>query len=531
MAGLRKQRLFALGLVVVMLLGLSVTVAGCGKKKNANTLVFGSPYGPKTFDPAFVTEQGGMDVNGMVFDSLMTRTPDNQMIPRLALSYENPDPTTWIFHLRQGAYWQDDNAVFAKGKAPEVTAADVVYTVKRLLDPATTSPRKALVDSVQDVVAVDKYTAKITTKTPDAFFLTNIGELPIVNKTVVDTLGADKFGHDPIGSGPFKFVEYVPDSHVTLTRNDRYYIKPNLQTVTYKIIPDQNTLYVSLESGDVDAIEITPQQQLAAAKANPDFKVLENGMWAYRYAAFNCKDPLFTDPKVRQAIAMSVDLDGALTAIFPDGSAIRAHGPVPPKISGYDETLKDLWQYNPDKAKQTLADLGWKDHDGDGILDKNGKPFEFSIEAPANDTPRIKFAVVISEGLKAIGVKGNVKTVEWGTLISDMDNAKTQMYVVGGFSGASGMKMLFSTATQGSAGNNSFYSNPQVDRLLEEGSQATDPATHEQIWKQAQRIIVGDWVHIPLYFQMWYTTTSSKVHDFWPSFTLVSTQNNCSVDR
>ncbi|MDI6894717.1 MAG: ABC transporter substrate-binding protein [Bacillota bacterium] len=535
---MRLKKGLRLIVVGVVLLGLLGSAGACRQSepqaqktgKEGGTLIVGNPYGPTTFDPAYCTEQGGIDVIMLVFDSLIAHDDKYQIMPQLAESWESPDPVTWVFHLRKGVKWQDDNEVFPKGKAPEVTADDVKYTIERLLNPETKSTRASLVKQVDKVEAVDKYTVKITTKQPDAFFLDNLASVFIVNQQVIEKLGKDRFAKNPIGSGPFKFVEFVPDSHVKLRRNEAYFVKPYLDELTVKIIPDQNVLLVSLESGDVGLDRLLPSPEIPRIKSDSRYVTYPGPLRAYRYAAFNCKNPLFTDVRVRKAIAMALDLDSAIKAIFPEGVAERAYGPVPPNIVGHDPSLKDLWKYDPEGAKALLKEAGWK-QGSDGLWVKDGKKLTFTIKAPSQDPNRSKFAVIMSEQLKAIGVKAEVQLLEWGTLISDMDSGNTDMYIVGGFSGPSGMIFLFHSRNQGSAGNASFYSNPQVDELLDRGAVTVDRAEREAIWKQAQRIVVQDFVHIPLYHEAWFGAHSTKVQDFMPDWGFVTVKNNTWLQK
>lgn len=493
--------------------------------KVGGKIVAGNPYGPTTFDPAYCTEQGGIDVINLVMDALYARDDKNAIIPDLALSHENPDPTTWVFKLRKGVMWHDDNEVFPKGKSREVTSADVKYTFERLLDPANKSPRVSLISTVTKVEAPDPYTIKVTTKEPDAFLLENLPSVYIVCKEAIDKLGKEKFAKAPIGCGPFKFVEFKPDSHVKLVRNDAYYQKPYLDELTVKIIPDQNVSLVALESNDVQVTEILPSPEIPRMMKNDKFKVYPSPTWAYRYASFNCKKEPFTDPKLRKALCMALDIDLGIKAIFPEGVAIRAYGPVPKNVVGYDETLKDLWQFDKTKAKEALAALGWKPG-SDGILQKGGKKLQFTIKAPSQDPNRMKFAVILSQQWKDIGVKADVQSLEWGTLIDDMNKGNTDVYIVGGFSGASGMGFLFHTKNQGVPGNASFYSNKQVDALIDKGSVTVDTAAREKIWKEAQRLLVSEYPHIPLYHEAWFTAASNKVNDFFAPFTFNTSKNN-----
>jgi len=520
-------------------LTLALVLAGCTTKgqtpgspgaQAGGTLVVGDSWSVVTLDPAMYNDQGSYDVITLIFDALVDHDENYKVIPRLATSWENPDNTTWIFHLRKDAKWQDGNEVFPEGQGPQVTAEDVKYTIERLLDPATKSSRIALVQSVDKVEAVDKYTVKITTKQPDAFFLDNLASVFIVNKKVVETLGPEKFARSPIGSGPFKLVELQPDDHTTVVRNEDHWTKPNLDKIIIKPIPDPNAMLVALESGDIQVAAQVPQKDVARLQQVSTLKVQKQTLAAYRYVAFNCAKEPTKDLKFREAISMAIDMDAAVNAIFPPGMAERAVGPVPPNILGYDPSLKQYWEYNPDKAKQLLSELGWTDTDGDKILEKGGKELTLKILAP-QDTNRSKLSVIIATSLKDLGIKAEVQNLEWGTLLSEIDKGNFDMFILGGFSGPNGMIFLFHSRNKGPNGNNALYENPEVDRLLDLGSTLVKPEEREPVWKQAQELIVKDKPHIPAYHEYFFFGYSSKLHDYQGDMRFVSSKNNAWLEK
>ncbi|HHY11256.1 MAG TPA: ABC transporter substrate-binding protein [Firmicutes bacterium] len=498
---------------------------GSSEPKVGGTLVIGDAWSVVTMDPALYNDDGSWHVVNNVFDALVDHNSKREVIPRLAESWDNPDNNTWIFHLRKDARWQDGNQVFAEGEGPEVTAEDVKYSIERILDPATRSGRLTLVNSVDKVEVLDEYTVKITTKEPDAFLLDNLTGVYVVNQKVIETLGAEEFARNPIGSGPFKLEEMKPDDYVSLVRNDDYYIKPNLDKIIIKPIPDQNAMLIALESGDVDAVAQIPQKDVERIESVSNLSVMKQSTAAYRYTAFNCENEPTSDPKFREAISMAIDMDGAVNAIFPPGMAERAYGPVCPNILGYDPSLEKYWEYNPEKAKQLLAELGWKDSDGDGILDKDGEELNLKILGP-QDANRSKLSVIIATSLKDLGIKTDVQNLEWGTLLTEVDKGNFDMFILGGYSGANGMLFMFHSRNKGPNGNNALYENEQVDELLDRGIALVDPEEREPVWKQAQEIIVQDKPHMPAYHEYFFFAYNKKVHDYSGRFQFVTTENN-----
>jgi len=211
------------------------------------------------FDPIFIADDASFHVVSNVY-SLLFRRQEPDIYPDLATSWEYEDDTTLIFYLRQGVMWHDDNAVFAKGQSREVVADDVVYSIKRAVETEGAATAADLLASFESIEALDDYTVKLTLKTPDALLFSGgrgLSWVPIVPREAVEQLGED-FALNPIGSGPFKFVEYLPDESLTLERNDLYWQKPYLDKVVYRVIPDEDAALISFEAGEVDILARVP---------------------------------------------------------------------------------------------------------------------------------------------------------------------------------------------------------------------------------------------------------------------------------
>ncbi len=535
---LKKKTCLILALVLIC----SFIVSGCKPKvepdaggndsepKVGGTLVVGDSWSVVNLDPALYNDEGSWHVINLVFDALVDHDPDRKIIPRLATSWENPDNLTWVFNLHEGAKWQDDNEVYAKGEGPEVTAEDVKYSIERILDSETKSSRYNLVESIDKVEAIDKYKVKITTKRPDAFLLDNLASVYVVNKKVVETLGPEKFSRNPIGSGPFKLEEVKPDDYVSLVRNDDHWLKPNLDKIILKPIPDPNALLMALEAGDVDLVAQIPQKDVERIGATPGLVVMKQGTAAYRFIAFNCEKDPTSSLEFRDAICAAIDMDGAVNAIFPPGMAERAVGPVAPPNLGYDPSLSKYWEYNPEKALETLGKLGWKDTDSDGVLDKEGKPLKLRIIAP-QDANRSKLSVIVATSLNEIGIKAEVQNLEWGTLLSESDKGNFDMLILGGYSGPNGMIFMFHSRNKGPNGNSARYENPRVDELLELGVTLLDPEEREPVWKEAQELVVKDRAHMPAYHEYFFFAYNDEVKDYAGNFQFVSEINNVWLGR
>lgn len=329
----------------------------------------------------------------------------------------------------------------------------------------------------------------------------------------------------PVGSGAFKYVSYQTDDQVVLEKNSDYYITPNVDEVIFKIIPDKSVSAIALQNGEIDITAQVLSTDIDAIAAQEDLELVPNTLGWYRYAGFNCKDPLFTDPEIRKALTMAVDLDAAVDAIFKNSAgvklAVRAYGPIPLELPGADETLwkENAVAYDPEGAKKILESKGWKTG-ADGIYEKDGKKFSFTIKTPNNDNNRVKLGTIISTQLKQIGIDCVAQPTEWATMLTDIKAGETQMFVMGGGSSLNGMEMLFHTTLSQSNSHRVFYDNPECDALIEKAAVTIDPEERGKVLADASSMIVKDAVHMFGYFEYVQIGMNKKVTDFEKAPTL-----------
>lgn len=530
----RKSLLVAL-LVAVLVVA---TLSGCGGStqpaapakpatSQGDTLTIGTPYSIETFDPTKYSSDGDMYILSQVYETLVS-TEGTLVVPRLAESWQTPDDKTWVFKIRKGMYWHDDNEVFKKGTKKEVTAQDVKYTLDFILDPANKARlQSTLAGYIAKVEAPDNYTVKITTKEPYAFLLNDLGRIPIFSKEVRDKLGPEKFAKTPIGCGPFKFVEYKPDDRVVLVRNEDFFIKPKVAKVVFRIIPDKSVALMALESGEIDIALQIPATEVPRLLKENKINVIRNTFGWYRYAAFNFNTPVFQDPRVREAISLAVNLEEITRTIFPDKQlAEPAYGPVPRGLPGFDENWKSMHEYNVEKAKKLLADAGWKPGK-DGILTKGGKPLSFSLKVH-NDPNRQKMAVLISTQLKSIGIDAQVQVRDWATHLDDIRKGNTEMFIMGGGSTPDGLLYMFHTQIAAGQAHNTFYKNKELDALLDKAKRTVDEKKRTEMWSQAAAMTIKDRVHLGGYLEYVQIGTSKRVQEFDPPTPWISL---CNVKR
>ncbi len=261
------------------------------------TLSVGTDVDAGTLDPRLARDTTAYRTDDLIFAGLVHLTPSLKAVPDLAASWENPDPTTWVFHLRDGLTFSDGTPL---------TADDVVYTFQTETDPKFGSPMRALYAPIKSIEAVDPKTVKFTLSAPYAPLLSYM-DLGIVSKAEADA-GKD-IANNPIGAGPMKLTAWNRGSDIELEANPKYWAgAPAMKQVVLKIVSDNSARAQAFEAGDLDAIQspLSPQD-IQRLKADPRFgNVITSGL-GVTYINFNCKDPLLADPKVREAFAMLID--------------------------------------------------------------------------------------------------------------------------------------------------------------------------------------------------------------------------------
>lgn len=519
----RSSMILALAAAVVLAAGLT---SAAGEPRRGGTLRI-AVMSVTTLDPIMTANDPDYAVISQMFNSLVRIGKDGEVIPDLAVSWENPDDQTWIFKIRRGVQWHDGNRIFPEGRSRDVTAEDIRYTYELIMKPETKSPFAGALASVASMEVPDPYTLVIRTKYPDPFLLDTIrlAGIGIVPKEAYESLGPAGFARSPVGSGPFEFVEWMPDDHVTLRRNEDYWKTPYLDRVEFRIIPDLTVATLALEAGDVDAVLAVPPEDVARLKKDSRFQVYRSSLGFYRGLGFNVQRAPFDDVRVRKALAMAVNIDAAVANVFGD-NAMRAYGQVGPTLVGHDPALKELWPYDPAGAARLLEQAGWR-KGADGFWAKEGKRLEVEVKT-LNEPGRVRVVTILVTEWRRFGVDARINVQETATWISDLQQGNTGVFMDFAFSGATGLHALFHSDNIG-VSNVHFYKNPTVDELLSQGSRILDPRKREVVWKQAQRLIMEDAPVIPLYFEFGYSATSAKVQGFIPqrwNLNLVSEESN-----
>lgn len=454
---------------------------------------------PANLNPVLLQGVYGESVAGSIFDTLVSfKESAKEAAPLLAESWTiSKDGTVYTFKLRQGVKFHNGDAL---------TSADVKYTLEAIMDEKNASPSAQFFKPIVKIETPDAYRVVITLADPYAPFLLALGShtAGIMPAKAAAAMGMEKFDRAPIGTGPFKFVEWAPDDKIVLIKNKDYFIaEPKIDKVIFRPIPKPETMAAELLAGGLDVgSELLPQDISRMKKEGLVVKSVP-GLTS-RYLGFNAERKPFSDVRFRQAVYHSVPFDQAIPGIFRDAGD-RAYSWVPVGVLGddVDYMKKRALPYDPARAKQLFAELK-----KEGILPED---FEFTIYSP-QDPQRKKIATVVSTQLRQYGINVKVETPEWATLFPMLKAGKCDMYAMGWGSVPDPDRWTYKIFIPESNMNFSKYSDPLVTEALKKGRTLSDPTTRAKLYQTAMRkALVEDYIHIPIAFLKTTVVTNDRV--------------------
>jgi len=491
-----------LGVVVaVVLIVAAVTVAlmVTPVAEKEKVLIVGTTYDPKTLDPALAYDIASSMVIQNIFDTLVTYKPGTtELIGKLAEHWEsNEDASIWTFYLRKNVKFHD---------GAELTAETVKYSIERVKK--LQGPPAFLLDVIDSVEVVDKYTVRFVLKYPFAPFpaLAAFMVMAPVSPEAAEKLG-DEFAEKPVGTGPFKLESWVKGQQVVLVANENYWKdKPKVEKIIIRIFKDPSSLRLALEKGEIDmAFGIQPSD-IPALEKNPNIKAASIEGLVIEWLGMNLRREPFNNKLFRKAINYAVNYDYILNNVL-KGTATRLYGPLPPKIWGYDEEVETYaYKYDPEKAKELLAKAGYPN--GEGL-----RELELIISTEER-AERGEVAAVIQDNLRQIGVKVKITNLDWSTFLDRLFAGDFDMYMVDWFPDYvdpdDWIYPLFSSEGLGLDG----FKNETVDELTMEARMISDMNERVEIYKQLQRIIVDEAPWIFLYVPKLYVFMQKNVEGF-----------------
>ena len=441
---------------------------------------------PNSLDPRLANDEGTGRVAELVFNSLMDLGDDLRVKPVLLTRLDNPDPLTYIAHVRRGVRFHDGH---------ELTARDVVYTYDRLLAPDFVSPYKGAYRMLASVKALDEYTVQFTLKEPFAAF-----PMQLTTPPVVPAGAGDELRTFPIGTGPYRFVRYDVDDRVELSAFEGYWDGlPNNSGIVMKFVPDDTMRGLELRNGSTDVIiNDLPPDIVHQLERNGDFRVARAPGLDFSYLGFNMRDPVLADRRVRHAIGYAIDRD-AIVKYLRRGLAQPAFGLIPPLSWAFEPDVH-RFAHDPARAMRLLDEAGYPDPDGpDGPLPR----LRLSLKLSTNEEYRLQ-STAIQQDLKRVGIELDLRSYEFATFFADIIAGNFQMWTMQWVSGALAdpdilRRVFHSTQVPPSGFNRGHYSNPEVDRLLDAASNARSEMERKKYYSEVQRLIAEDAPYIPIW--------------------------------
>jgi peptide/nickel transport system substrate-binding protein len=484
---LRTSTVVLLGLACGCLLGL--TACSSSALPPHKVLRVGLETDPLHLDPRYALDVASYRVTQLLYNGLVRLDAQARIVPDLAVSWETPDATTYIFHLRRGVRFHDGTLL---------TAADVHYTFTSLLDPAMQSPKRASFDKIRAVEVLSEHTIRFVLSEPFAPFLTNNMTLGIVPRLRHGSPMASLDQH-PIGTGPFAFETREPNVALHLRAHAAYFEgKPALEGVVLRILPDAMVRLFELQKGNIDLLQnALPPDVLAQLQDDPRFQILQAPGSNFRYLGLHCHDPILRHVQVRQALAHAIDRRALMQHVL-RGLARAADGILPAGHWAYAARLP-RYRFDPARAAQLLDAAGFPDPDGPGPQLR----FRLHYKTSQDDVGR-RIAEVMQESLRRIGIAVDIRSYEWGTFFGDIRAGNFQLYALT-WVGVTEPDMLYyvfhSRSVPPAGANRGRYSNARLDRLLEQGRRAMTMDERRALYSEAQHIVATELPYIPLWHQ------------------------------
>ena len=502
----------SIGLLVAALAGSLVPAADAQKRGGTLTIV--RPTDPVSLDPNLETTAPGAWVYFNMLEGLLTLDDKVQVKPALATSYEVMSPTKVRFKLRPNVKFHDGTPF---------NAAAVKFTYDRALKGTPPARWASLVGSMAGAEVVDDLTVDIVTKEPYGPILRTLAMycMGIVSPTAVQKMGPD-FSRAPVGTGPFKFVEWKTNTHVIIERNPDYWgDKALLDRVIFKVVPEEGARMIALQTGDADMVLFPSPAQLPALRKDSRFTVHETTGIRVVFVGLHAGQPPLDDVRVRQALLHAVDRKAILDNIM-EGSAGPARGVLAPGVFGYkDMKLDSVYPFDRARAKALLGQAGWTPGP-DGIMQKGGQRLSLSWVAARGRYPKDgEITEAVQAMLKDVGVEARVQILEWAAVFKQVRDATlnhhlfTLGWVTSNADADYSLYALFHSKNSPPAGwNTSRYVNPKVDALIEQARRSLNQPERERLYGDVQDILAREMVWIPIYTTKEIIATRAGVKGF-----------------
>nr|MBO2481257.1 ABC transporter substrate-binding protein [Bacillaceae bacterium] len=491
-------------LFIALMLVFSSFLAACGKKESGGgqeeekptELVFGRGGDSTSLDPAETTEGEAFKVTENIYEKLINfKEQSTELEPGLATDWEvSDDGLTYTFQLRQGVKFHDGT---------DFNAEAVVFNFNRWIEGNQGKSgdeipfpyfQSQFGDNIESVTATGEYEVQFKLKRPQAVFLKNLAMSPfaIASPAAIQKYG-DKFNENPVGTGPYKFVEWKRNDRIVLEKFDDYWDSgyPKIDRIIFRCIPDNSARLNALKTGEVDLIDGVNYTDVKQIESDSNLQLIPRPSLNVAYVGLTVTRGPLKNQKVRQALNHAVDKEAIIQSFY-EGYAEPAKNPMPPVVAGYNDEIQD-YEFDLEKAKQLLAEAGY--------------PNGFEIKLWAMPVPRPympdgrKVAEAIKSNWEKIGVKTEIVSMEWGTYLEKVAAGEADAFMLG-WTGDNGDadNFLYVLLDKDNVGTNNYtyYSNDELHEILIQAQTESDENKRNELYKKAQEIIKEDAPWIPL---------------------------------
>lgn len=485
-------------LLTTLALSLALSLGAALAQTSGGVLRAGMQTDPVGLDPHTTQATSTRNQLENVYDTLVAFDSEGKIVPSLASRWTtSQDNLTWTFTLRPGVK-------FHNGR--DLEAADVVYSLGRIKDPNTKSPRSGDFELVRSVTAPNRNTVVITLSKP---FSPLLSKLAFSLNVIVPKEAAATLNTKPVGTGPFVFEEYVPQTRMVLKKNPNFWGRdakgnklPYLDGITYSYLPDATARVTALRTGNVDWIEYVPATDIKTLRGSNGVEIAGGPSANYRAIFFNVKQKPLDDPRVRRALSLAIDTKQIVDVALLGDGGIPAEGSTIPKGNFYAYSDPTYGKPDLNRARALLREAGFP----------NGFPLELKVTSTYDflRTP----AELIQAQLAQIGVRVNIVAQEWSVFLPEILKKNYAATILGESGQGDPDDFLYSPFATDSGGNLTNFSDAQLDRLLDEGRAASTNAQRKQIYTQAQRRLVELSPMVFLYTSAQYEAFRNNVKGF-----------------
>jgi peptide/nickel transport system substrate-binding protein len=458
--------------------------------QGTSTFTFGLDGDVHGLEPAFAYDSATLPVVSQISEGLLAFDVEGALQPLLAERWEQPDPLTYVYHLREGVTFHDGTTM---------TSADVLASIARVRDPEIASPVAWMYDAVDTVAAPDDLTVTITLNEPSALFryVPAVSAGYVVSQAAIEQNGME-LTRNPVGTGPYRFVRWDAGSQVVLEKHADYWQagKPYFDQVVFKVVPEGTTRTAGLKTGELDAVAIIPADQIASVTGLANVTMQEVVSFGVYTIAMRTDQPPFDDAKVRAAVSHALDVGTAVATMVGDGGVVASATTVPPNMPGSAAAELTPIPFDLARARELLAESEHPEGFATTLL-----------TGPLEEW--VAISVYAQEALRELGIELTVEKQTWEEVVGVYQSGEYEGMIFFGwlsdFPDASGMLLpIFHSRNVPPQPNIAYYHNPEVDALLDASESELDAEARQGMLVEAQELIAADmpvvWIEYPKQF-------------------------------